>query len=105
MDKTLPINHQTVTVNGSKWRERDPWNGLDFTKAEVREQSSLWLVLVGPSKAPPDHHLFVPWCHPADQPEGWEDGCMYRVRPRKKGYRFIRIGDEWRLSRAPTSPS
>jgi hypothetical protein len=97
MGEMEPIDHRNVTVNGSAWRKSDPWNGLDFSRAVVRERSTLMVAVVGTADAPPDHHLDVPWCHPDDQPQGWKDGCWYRVRPRKKRMRFVKDGDEWKL--------
>lgn len=102
MDKqtTLPVSPETVTVLGYRVKADSPaWLGLDLSRAILREQNTLELVLFGKDAAPPDHHLDVPWCHPQDQPHGWRDGCMYRVRPRRKAWRFVKEGDEWRLSR------
>lgn len=91
---------ETVTVLGYRVRGDDPmWLGLDLARAEVREVSTAMLAMVGPDKAPPDHHLRVPWCHPLDRPHGWEDCAFYRVRPRRKGWRFRRAGDGWELHR------
>ena len=58
MIELIPINHKTVTVLGSKWRANAPWAGLDFKRAVVREQSGLWLALIG-KDAPPDHAVDV----------------------------------------------
>jgi hypothetical protein len=104
---TLPVAPETVTVLGSRVRaDEAAWAGLDWTgNVVVREQSTLMRWAVG-NDAPPDHHLDVPWMHPddrasmADYPDGW---CVYRVRPRRKGYRFERALGEptgWRLVRA-----
>lgn len=95
---TLPISPKTVTVLGHRVKGTDAaWLGLDLSRAILRERSTLGVAMLGPN-APPDHHLDVPWCHPEDQPAGWNDCCMYRVRPRREGWRFVKEGDEWRVS-------
>jgi hypothetical protein len=95
---TMPVSPKTVTVLGYRVKATDPaWLGLDLSRAILREQSTAGMFLLGPD-APPDHHLDVPWCHPNDQPGGWRDGLKYRVRPRRKAWRFVKEGDEWRLS-------
>ena len=86
----LPIAPNTVTVLGSRWKADAPWAGLDFTKARLRTQSTLMLYVCGPNEAPYDLHLDVPWCHPDDQPEGWDDEMVYRVRP------IAEPGQKWR---------
>ncbi len=90
--KRVPVDHETVTVNGSKWRATAPWSGLCFDLAEPAVQSTLMLAICGSQEAPIDIHLNVPWCHPDDQdgtPEDWTD-CVYRVRPR------MEIGKKWK---------
>lgn len=80
----VPVAHDTVTVNGSKWKERAPWSGLFFNKAEPAVQSTMMMAVCGRADAPLDIHLRVPWCHPDDQDgtdKDWKD-CIYRVRPR-----------------------
>lgn len=82
-----PVAPETVTVLGSRWKASDPaWRGLDFTKAEVRTQSTIMVAFFG-EDAPHDLHLRVPFCHPNDQPDGWENGLFYRVRPRAEAGR------------------
>ena len=98
-DGLISIDHTNVTVLGSKWRASAPWAGLDFKRAELREQSTLGVFLFG-KNAPPDHHLRVPWCHPDDQPEGWADDCWYRVRPASKRHRFVKRRGKWWLTPA-----
>lgn len=101
------IGPDTVTVLGSRWKADAPWAGLDFSRAILREQNTAELALLGPEKASPDHHLDVPWCHPDDQPEGWDDGMMYRVRPhyRCRSYRFVRRPDgTWALRHKSLPP-
>lgn len=93
------IGPDTVTVLGYRWNAGAPWAGLDFSRAVLRERSTAGVMLFGDG-APDDHHLDVPWCHPKDQPEGWRDGTMYRVRPsyRCRGYRFAQRPDgTWAL--------
>lgn len=34
-----PIGPKTVTVLGSIWNKNDPWAGLDFSRAILRETS------------------------------------------------------------------
>lgn len=77
----FPIAPDTVTVLGSRWKVTDvAWRGLDFTRARLRTQSTLMLSICG-RDAPYDLHLDVPFCHPDDQPDGWADDLVYRVRP------------------------
>ena len=96
---TLPVSPETVTVLGNRVKPTSPaWLGLDFSRAILRERNTLSMALLGPD-APEDHHLDVPWCHPLDQPHGWRDGAMYRVRPRRDGWRFVKEGETWKLSR------
>lgn len=82
----LPVAPETVTVLGYRVKPADPmWTGLDLDRAELRTQSTLMAVMVGPKAAPYDLHLNVPWIHPDDVANGmaWEDDeCWYRVRPR-----------------------
>jgi hypothetical protein len=81
-EERYPVAPDTVTVLGCRWKATEPaWQGLDFTKARLRTQSTLMLFVVGPNDAPYDLHLDVPFCHPNDQPEGWDDETVYRVRP------------------------
>ncbi len=89
--ETFPVAPDTVTVLGYHAKPTDPmWLGLDFSRAELRSRASIMLLMCG-WDAPIDLHLNVPWCHPDDQPYGWEeDGCWYRVRPRPE------IGKRWR---------
>jgi hypothetical protein len=104
----VPIDHTNVTVNGSKWRAKDPWDGLNFKRAEVREKSSLMVFLFGEAEAPPDHHLRVPWMHPedraamADDPDYW---AYYRVRPVKKRARFEKKRGKWLVRLPPNRHS
>ena len=87
--REVPVSPATVTVLGSRVSASCPsWRGLDFSQAEVLEHATIMTALVGPD-APDDHHLNVPFAHPDDPPGLWE-GCMYRVRPRRKGWRFHR---------------
>lgn len=100
--KELPVTPATCTVNGYAYHPKDAaWAGLDLSRAIVREKSTAAVALLGPDRAWPDHHLDVPWCHPDDQPEGWSDCIRYRVRPRRRGWRFEKREDEWRLVREP----
>jgi hypothetical protein len=83
----VPVVPETVTVLGSRVTDQHAsWRGLDLSRAVVLEHATIMSWLVGPD-APPDHHLNVPFAHPNDPPEYWE-GCMYRVRPRRTGWRF-----------------
>ena len=94
---TLPVSPDTVTVLGARVTETSPaWRGLDWSDAILRERSTAALAMLGPD-APPDHHLDVGWAHPSDPRDAWE-GTRYRVRPRRKGWRFVREGDAWRIS-------
>lgn len=96
----FPIEPETVTVLGSIWhRGTRAWDGLDFTRAKVRTQSTLMIYVCGSADAPYDLHLDVPFCHPDDHPTGPKDyDCVYRVRPRAEP------GKRWRgrLVRAVT---
>lgn len=85
----LPVTPETVTVLGYPVKATDPaWTGLDFAHAEIRENG----LVEG------DHHLRVPWAHRQDRPDYWM-GTHYRVRPRRKGWRFVREGEVWWLVR------
>ena len=86
-----PIGPDTVTVLSHRWKASDPWGGLDFTRAELRT-GSIW--------SANDYHLNVPWCHPADQDAAWGTAayvpdCWYRVRPRRKAWRFVQVDGVW----------
>jgi hypothetical protein len=88
-----PIGPHTVTVLGSIWRPSAPWAGLDFSRAKLRD-TSIW---------GDDYHLNVPWCHPSDQDETWgtpayEPDCWYRVRPRRKSWRFVQVDGVWMVA-------
>jgi hypothetical protein len=81
-----PVAPETIRVNGDFVRAQDPaWSGLDLARAMLRDRS-IW---------GDDHHLDTPWCHPSDQPHGWEDGIRYRVRPRWRSHRFEKRDDGW----------
>lgn len=67
----------TFTIDGWK-ATTEWWSRLDFSRAEVRDQSSLMVAIVGKDKAPADIHLRVP--NP-------EDESYHRVRPK------IAVGD------------
>ncbi len=87
--RELPVLPDTVTVLGHRVTASCPmWRGLDWSDAILREQNTLALAFFG-AKAPPDHHLDVAWCHPEDRPSG----IRYRVRPRRKGWRFHKRED------------
>lgn len=82
------VSPLTCTVNGYRYKAATPaWEGLDMSKAELREVS-----ICGE-----DHHLRVPWWHPADGLHPTPPECWYRVRPRLSSRRFIHIGGAWRL--------
>lgn len=99
-DDEIPVHPLTVRVDGEQWRTGGTWAGLDFSRAAIREQASIMVMAVGQQEAPPDHHLDVPWCHPADQPHGWRDGILYRVRPARPNWRFNQREDgRWVLRR------
>jgi hypothetical protein len=96
--RDLPVTPDTVTVLGSRVKADCPmWRGLDWSDVILRERNTLEMALLGP-KASEDHHLDIAWAHPADGKRACA-GCRYRVRPRRKGWRFVQQGDEWRLQR------
>ena len=77
--KRYKVTAKTVTVNGNRVRASSPaWLGLDMSKAEPRQQSTLMLFVDG-AAAPTDVHLRVPFQHPGDTVDS---GCFYRIRPR-----------------------
>lgn len=95
--KTVHVTPETVTVNGYRVKATDQaWRGINWSDAQVLEQSSLMVFVVGAAQAPPDHHLSVAWMHTDDQ-KGYADSpdmwARYRVRPRRKGYRFQQAPD------------
>jgi hypothetical protein len=58
----VAVSPETVTVLGYSVKEGDPmWRGLDFDKAEPRQQASIMVAMVGQDAAPPDIHLNVPY--------------------------------------------
>lgn len=74
MPERFPVTPDTVTVLGSHWTGTDAaWRGLAFSRATLKT-TSIW---------GNDLHLDVPFCHPDDQYDGWEDDddCWARVRP------------------------
>ena len=94
---TLPVSPDTVTVLGYRVKANSPmWAGLDWSDVILRERSTAAMLCFGAS-AQPDHHLDIAWSHPDDDRAAWE-GTRYRVRPRRKGWRFVKEGDEWRIS-------
>jgi hypothetical protein len=106
--REMPVTHETVTVLGSRVKCDSPaWTGLDWSRVTVREQSTLLRFVLG-SNAPADHHLDVHWMHPNDREHSkdCEDmWCVYRVRPRRKGWRFEQCGEfpGWKLVRSGAS--
>lgn len=93
---TAPIGPKTVTVLGSHWRESSPWDGFDWSRAEVRSHNIL---------SCEDYHLGVPWAHPEDRRNYNNDPGVfgiYRLRL-KRGWRsFIKTADGiWMVSNAP----
>lgn len=88
----VPVEPSTVTVLGYKVKVTEPmWQGLDFDRAEPRQQASILMAMWGSKNAPQDIHLNVPFCHPEDRARGDDDdGCRYRVRPR------MQIGKKWK---------
>ena len=79
----VPVSPETCTVNGYNTKKgKADWEGLDLDKAQVRVQSSLWLMVLGARDAPLDIHLLTPFCHPEDRAEGHDADCFYRVRPK-----------------------
>lgn len=95
----LPVSPETCDVLGSRVKADSPaWLGLDFTRATAAATLfSAW----------PCPHLRVPFCHPEDQPEGWDDDMIYRVYPlmeagRKwKGRRVVSVAIEPAPDRDP----
>lgn len=75
------LTRNNSTVLGDRWGAKSPWDGLDFTRAVPRTQSTMMRFIAG-AAAPRDIHLDVPFLHPQDAANGmaW-DGCVYRVRP------------------------
>lgn len=92
----MPVTPETVTVLGYRVKATDPaWTGLNWSDVVEREKSTLMVfVCGGADNAPDDHHLSVAWMHPNDQAAGYANDpdiwVRYRVRPRRKGYRFER---------------
>jgi hypothetical protein len=79
--KRFPVSPDTCKVLGYRVKSDSPaWLGLDFSRAIVRTKSTLMMMVCGSANAPYDLHLDVPFCHPDDQPDGWEDDMVYRVR-------------------------
>jgi hypothetical protein len=94
-----PIGPATVTVLGHVWKPGDPWAGLDFSRATLR-MGSIW--------SNDDYHLQVPWCHPDDQDETWgtaayEPDTFYRIRPSRKGWRFVQVDGVWMVTKEPAN--
>ena len=84
--KRFKVTAKTITVNGSRVTSKSPaWLGLDMSKAEPRQQSTMMLFAVG-AHAPIDVHLSVPFQHPDDTVD---HGCFYRVRPK------MEVGEKW----------
>ena len=84
--KRYRVTASNITVNGSRVRASSPaWLGLDMSKAEPRQQSTMMLFAVG-ADAPIDVHLRAPFQHPDDT---IDTGIFYRVRPR------MEVGDKW----------
>ena len=76
-----PLTPTTVKILGSVYDgENTIWAGLNWQAATLSETNEIL--------GAPDHHLNVPWCHIADEQPG--GGCVYRVRPRFKGWRFVK---------------
>jgi len=86
-----PLTPTTVKILGSVYDGKDSiWAGLNWQAATLRETNE---ILGGP-----DHHLNVPWCHIADEQPG--GGCIYRVRPRREGWQFVKARNgAWVLQR------
>ena len=88
-ERLMPITADTVTVNGYRTKPNMPtWRGLNWCDVIVAHEAQ----------------LSVGWMHPKDQEHGHaadtEMWVRYRVRPRRKGYRFEATPDEptgWRL--------
>lgn len=96
----VPIAPANVTVLGARWTRRTrAWQGLDFTRATLRNKSSLMVALFGEQNAPDDHHLSVPFRHP-DDPDDPVFEVPYRVRPRRNSDRFEQVDGVWMLRRA-----
>lgn len=82
----FPITPQTVTVNGYRVTESyAAWRGLDWSNVR------LWESKIEPGA----QTLVVSWKHPDDPPPA---DCFYRVRPRRKGWRFVLVGDVWMIA-------
>lgn len=91
MPDPLPLSPATVTVNSNRVTTDCPsWRGLDLTHAELREDS-IW--------GPGDHHLRVPYAHP-DDPARWWKGTFFRVRPRRRAWRFVQMDGVWMVEKA-----
>lgn len=94
MIERIPVSPETVTVLGYRVKATDPmWAGLDFDRAEPRQQNAALLAIAGPHEGL-DVHLSVPFLHPEDKARGAKhDGCAYRVRPRAE------VGKRWKGKR------
>lgn len=91
------VSPETVTVLGYRCKPDDVrWTGLDFAKADLRTQSSLFLMLCGKDDAPPDLHLSVPWWHPDDGEHPDPPEMYWRVRPR------MEPGKRWKGKKVKT---
>lgn len=78
----LPVSPETCSVLGIRVRADSPaWLGLDFSRATTATKLF---------SARPCPHLCVPFCHPEDQPEGWDDDMIYRVYP------LMEAGRKWK---------
>lgn len=61
------LTRENVEVLGSRWARKSPWEGLRFAEAEVRQHSA--------------RDLYLPFCHPADEPTPSEECGIYRLSP------------------------
>lgn len=78
------LARNNVEVLGSRWGSKSPWDGLRFTEGEVRPHS------------PRD--LYLPFCHPDDEPLPSSECGIYRLSP------VIEIGDRLWVREAYSGP-
>ena len=67
------VSRQNMEVLGYRWGAKSPWEGLRFSEGEVR------------AGRPSD--LYVPFCHPDDEPTSSVECGIYRLGP------VIQVGD------------
>jgi hypothetical protein len=82
------MTRRNVEVLGQSWAgKNNPWEGLRFDEAVVRDRSAI--------SGRVDSNLAVPFCHPADEPTPSDECGIYRITPVVQPGDLLWVRENW----------